>query len=153
MLVDKEGRIVFKGHPAERPNLEQDLDDLAAGKALTGKGAWSGDSAKEEEGGVLSQEGFKELDLEAVNKEIDGLLSANKDIKADQRLKDNSAGLMRAFNVLVLEQRIMPSGKATAKYQNYRVLMGKQDAIDKVKPVLEEHMKGTFEVNEQIQGM
>jgi len=60
-----------------------------------------------------------------VNKEIDGLLSANKEIKADERLKENKDGLMRAFNVLVLEQRIMPNGGATGKYTNYRVLMGK----------------------------
>ena len=31
MLVNKEGKIVFKGHPALRPNLEQDINLLANG--------------------------------------------------------------------------------------------------------------------------
>jgi len=65
LLVDKEGRIVFKGHPASRPNLEQDLDDLAAGKSLTGDGVWSGESAASgEKKDKLSQDGFSELDLD-----------------------------------------------------------------------------------------
>ena len=34
MLIDKTGTIVFKGHPAERPNLEDDLDKLRNGEAL-----------------------------------------------------------------------------------------------------------------------
>lgn len=38
MLVDQEGTIVFKGHPAGRPNLEEDLDKLSRGEKLTGDG-------------------------------------------------------------------------------------------------------------------
>ena len=38
MLVDKEGTIVYKGHPASRPNLEEDLDKLSNGEKLTGEG-------------------------------------------------------------------------------------------------------------------
>lgn len=38
MLIDKEGTIVFKGHPAKRPNLEEDLDKLSKGEKLTGEG-------------------------------------------------------------------------------------------------------------------
>ena len=36
MIVDKTGKIVFKGHPSKRKNLEQDLDDLSEGKSLEG---------------------------------------------------------------------------------------------------------------------
>jgi len=36
-LVDKTGKIVFMGHPASR-NLEQDIDKLLAGEAITGEG-------------------------------------------------------------------------------------------------------------------
>jgi len=32
MLIDQNGKIVFRGHPANRKNLEQDFDDLLAGK-------------------------------------------------------------------------------------------------------------------------
>jgi len=42
MLIDKNGTIVFKGHPAKRPNLEDDLDKLRAGEVLTGEGVFSG---------------------------------------------------------------------------------------------------------------
>ena len=34
MIIDQNGKIVFKGHPGRRPNLEQDLDDLLAGKEI-----------------------------------------------------------------------------------------------------------------------
>jgi biopolymer transport protein ExbD len=38
MLIDKDGKIVFKGHPANRKNLEEDLEKLANGETLTGEG-------------------------------------------------------------------------------------------------------------------
>jgi len=41
MLIDAEGKIAFKGHPANRPNLEEDLDKLAKGEKLTGEGTGS----------------------------------------------------------------------------------------------------------------
>jgi len=50
MLIDTNGKIVFKGHPASRKNLEQDFDDLLAGKTLTGEGTGA-EAADEEEGG------------------------------------------------------------------------------------------------------
>jgi len=40
MLLDTKGRIVFKGHPATRANLEEDFNTLLKGEALTGDGAW-----------------------------------------------------------------------------------------------------------------
>ena len=43
MLIDQNGKIVFKGHPTNRANLEQDFDDLLSGKEITG--------AKKEEDG------------------------------------------------------------------------------------------------------
>jgi len=36
MLVDTKGMIVFKGHPANRPDLEKDFDTLLAGGTITG---------------------------------------------------------------------------------------------------------------------
>ena len=35
MLIDQNGNIVYKGDPASRLNLEQDLEDLLAGKEIT----------------------------------------------------------------------------------------------------------------------
>ena len=34
ILIDQNGKIVFKGHPASIKNLEQDFDDLLAGKEI-----------------------------------------------------------------------------------------------------------------------
>jgi hypothetical protein len=36
LIVDTEGIIVYKGHPASRPSLENDFDNLLAGKPLEG---------------------------------------------------------------------------------------------------------------------
>ena len=50
MLIDQKGKIVFKGHPANRQNLEQDFDYLLAGKEITEA------SKKEEDGESKSKE-------------------------------------------------------------------------------------------------
>jgi len=36
MILDKEGKIAFKGHPANRKDLVKDFNDLLEGKALEG---------------------------------------------------------------------------------------------------------------------
>jgi hypothetical protein len=41
MLIDTKGKIVFKGHPASREDLEKDFNDLLEGKEITGKGTES----------------------------------------------------------------------------------------------------------------
>jgi len=38
MLVDTKGKIVFKGHPANRPDLAADLTNLLAGGEISGEG-------------------------------------------------------------------------------------------------------------------
>jgi len=62
LLLDTKGRIVFKGHPATRKDLEADFDTLLKGEALTGDGAWvdgaAGASADAEDDEV--EEGFKD---------------------------------------------------------------------------------------------
>ena len=34
MLIDKNGKIVYKGDPAKRSNVEQDFEDLLVGKEI-----------------------------------------------------------------------------------------------------------------------
>jgi len=34
MLIDQNGKIAFRGHPANRENLVQDFDDLLTGKEI-----------------------------------------------------------------------------------------------------------------------
>jgi len=63
LLLDTEGRIVFKGHPATRKDLEADFDTLLKGERITGEGAWV-DAAPKEEGDEPAkpeelEEGFK----------------------------------------------------------------------------------------------
>jgi hypothetical protein len=38
MLIDQNGKIVFKGHPANRSDLVADFNTLLEGKAITGQG-------------------------------------------------------------------------------------------------------------------
>jgi len=55
-LVDKSGKIVFKGHPATR-NLEEDINNLLDDKTLTGEGTGPApaDEKKEEESKAADQ--------------------------------------------------------------------------------------------------
>ena len=39
ILIDKEGKIAFSGHPSKR-DLEKDIDVLLKGEKLTGDGVW-----------------------------------------------------------------------------------------------------------------
>jgi len=74
MLIDKNGTIVFKGHPAGRPNLEDDLDKLRNGEVLTGDNVFTGEKKEEKEApkGQEDNDGYKEVDAAAINQEIDG---------------------------------------------------------------------------------
>lgn len=62
MLIDTNGKIVFKGHPATRPDLEADFDTLLKGEAITGAGT---DAPKAEE--PKEGEAGKPLDIEATH--------------------------------------------------------------------------------------
>lgn len=68
MIIDTEGRMVFVGHPASRPNLEEDFDKLLKGEQLTGEGVYvdKGAAVEGEEKEEELEEGFKlELDCNA----------------------------------------------------------------------------------------
>lgn len=45
MLIDKTGKIVFKGHPASRPDLKGDMEKLANGEMPEGLGGEEGGAA------------------------------------------------------------------------------------------------------------
>lgn len=127
MLINQQGKIVYKGHPASR-NLEQDLDDLAAGKTLEGEGIVnekpSGDSKTEEE---KPAEGQIEIDDAAkYHEEINTFKPVFEDFKNNKELMDQAKDMMRAFCVLVMTTEMNPKTKKTmGKYENYRVLVGK----------------------------
>lgn len=50
MLIDKTGKIVFKGHPASRPDLKGDMEMLAKGEMPEGLGQAEGGPGGEEAG-------------------------------------------------------------------------------------------------------
>jgi len=63
MLIDTTGKIVFKGHPATRPDLEADFDTLLKGEAITGAGTEAPAAAEPAAGG----DDGKEMDFDAAN--------------------------------------------------------------------------------------
>jgi len=156
MLIDKDGKIAFKGHPANRPDLAADLTNMLKGEKLTGEGCAPAEAPKAAEGGEAPAEkvpeGFKEVDGAAVNKEMDDFRGIAAEMQKE--LGDNAKGMMRDFCVLVLNQQFMPnSGKWYGKYDNYRVLVGSQAKIDACNNLIKEKVKGSFEVNEQLHPM
>jgi len=68
ILLDTKGRMVYKGHPATRKDLEADFDTLLKGEPITGDGAWvDGASAEPEQAKeVAPKEGYK-TDYDAVD--------------------------------------------------------------------------------------
>jgi len=123
MLIDTKGNIAFKGHPANRPDLEKDFDALLKGETLTGEGCGP---VKQAEGGEEAKEdGWKELDGDACMKEIDGFTAVGEALQKDDVMKGFTKTLMRCFCVMVYKSKYVPStGKSTQNYENYRVLVG-----------------------------
>lgn len=143
MLLDKSGKIVFKGHPATRKNLEQDLDDLCDGKELTGDGCGPAAPAGGAAGGM--PEGFTELDKVTVEKECEGHKTAMEGFKENEELATAAKACPRAFCVIVVVENYYPKlGKTLFKYDNYRVVVGPKDNIEKMKSIFSDKMKGCF---------
>jgi len=127
MLVDGNGKIVFKGHPATRKNLEEDIDTLIKGEALTGEGVFSGEKKAEEAGGDSGAipEGYKEVDAAAINGEIDAFKEIGLALQKDEAIAEHAKKMPRAFCVMVFNQTYIPkTGQMVGKYENYRVLVG-----------------------------
>merc|ERR1712070_1055778 len=116
MLIDKTGTIVFKGHPANRPNLEEDFDTLRNGGSISGEGCAASEAAAE--------------------------------------VVEIAKQCPRAFCVLVCDKQFNPNtGKTLVKYENYRVLVGSQENIDKLKAKIEEKVTGKFKIVLREQAM
>ena len=127
MLIDKEGTIVFKGHPAQRPNLEDDLDKLRAGEVLTGKGIVTGPQPAEApaQKQEAQEPGYKEVDAAAINQEIDRFKAIAEGLQADAELKAHAAKMRRGFCVMTFMQKYNPNDESiVGQYKNHRVLVG-----------------------------
>jgi len=137
MLIDKQGKIAFKGHPANRKDLEADLDALLKGETLTGEGC----AAAQEEGGEAKpmEDGFKKLDQDVISKELESINGVFEGFTKDEEMVELTNGFMRAFCVIVLEMKYSPkTNEFTGKYENYRVLAGPKDNLEKIKTKLDE---------------
>lgn len=89
MLIDTTGKIVFKGHPATRPDLEADFDTLLKGEAITGPGTEAPAAAEPAAGGD-----GKELDFDAHNALCDKFAAEiGPALQKDETIKE-SAGKM-----------------------------------------------------------
>lgn len=122
-LIDTQGKIVFIGHPASRPNLEKDIDTLLAGEKISGKGCEpSQAAAEEEEGKEITSESFSTLSkrfLEGCEK-LSGV-------------SEEAAKLQRAFFVLVIDGAVNnETGKIHGEIQCITQLMGNKAASAKI---------------------
>jgi len=106
LLVDTTGKIVFKGHPANRKDLVKDFDDLLAGKPLEGVEAAGGG----EDGGEEADTGKEATvdDLKKIMMEIDHYKNdVGKELL--EAAKDDAKGMMRNFCVITLEAKLTPN--------------------------------------------
>lgn len=144
MLIDTHGTIVFKGHPANRSNLEEDFDTLLKGEKITGPGTEAADAPKD---GEAAPEG-KELDSANCLKNIDEFKSTHAPgLQANEGLKEHTAKMQRAFCVMVYTETYnVKDKKSLVDWKNYRVLVGPQDAINACKEQIEAVVKGEFEI-------
>jgi len=154
MIIDKEGKIAFKGHPATRQDLEKDFDQLLKGdEPLTGQGTAS--AAKAGAGGDDDDEDGKQkddLDTKEINEEMDAFKKVAKDdLQKDETLKALAKEMPRSFCVMVFSNGYTPNTqKWKGSFTNYRVLVGKQDSIDQLKKAMDEKVaKGKYEIEMQ----
>lgn len=54
MLIDTQGKIVFKGHPANRPDLASDMTKLLAGETISGEGCAPAEAVAGADGAVAA---------------------------------------------------------------------------------------------------
>ena len=128
MLIDTKGNIVFKGHPASRPDLVKDFNELLEGKVPEGcvapTAGGDGPAMPAIEGG--------DHNLDDIMKTVDAFASeGGKKLQAD--CKEDVAGFPRAFCVMVTSVTYDgDSDSFKTKFTNYRVLVGPGDKVDTV---------------------
>jgi len=113
MLIDTKGKIVYKGHPAQRKDLEGDFDTLLKGEEIKVDG---GDDKKDADGAEAGA--TKERDpaacmafIDQFKNEIAPGLQKNESIKAVAKQ------MMRAFCVIVYSEKFnVASGKAAIEW-------------------------------------
>jgi len=120
LIIDTNGKIAFKGHPANRKDLAKDFSDLLEGKTLDGveAGGAAADEGTDESGAGV------ELDvIKAQMEEMAKFREVGKELQTE--CKAQAGGMMRNFCVLTLEAYLSPNTmKWSSEYTNHRVLVG-----------------------------
>jgi len=134
MLLDTTGKIVFKGHPAGRPDLEADFDALLKGETIKVEGGDDEGEAKEEDGAVEDGK-----DPAACMKFIDDFKNVHAPaLQKDEGIAAVAKAMPRAFCVMVYEEKYnVAKAKATIDWKNYRVLVGPGAAVDTAKETID----------------
>lgn len=81
MLIDTHGKIAFKGHPANRPNLADDMTNLLKGETLTGEGCAPAEVKTDGGEEPKLPEGYKEVsdeEIANIQKEMDTFKETGK---------------------------------------------------------------------------
>jgi len=129
LLVDTHGKIVWIGHPASR-NLEEDIDNLLAGKQLELKP----DSEDEDSDNGNEGEGeeVKAIDTASATAAIKAFEQDTKELLSKEEFKVNASKLMRGFLVLASETTcdLKNAGLLKTKMTCHTVLMGPTDACE-----------------------
>ena len=124
VLLDKESKVVFMGHPASR-KFEEDFETLMKGEKITGPGTGPSDGdSDEDEGaakaGVDSAQAIKDFQegVDKVKQDVDSSV-----LKSFQR----------AFLVLVTQSSFdEATGDFKTSMEYYQVMFGSADSIKKV---------------------
>jgi len=146
-LIDKEGKIVFIGHPANR-ELEKDIDLLLADKPIAGKGT-AGDADDEEDGEKEGADGTLNCSNEEADAHVKKFLELADAHCQTEEMKTAASGMMRAFCVLSHEPGLNPkTGEFIHKMTLHKVLVGKQEGIDAVKEKLKVFDDGPWKISE-----
>lgn len=146
MIIDTTGKIVFKGHPANRPNLEEDFDKLLKGEPITGAGTESENKPDEKkEGEGEDTKDAKVLDSPSCLADIDKFKEEYAPaLQKDEKVAAAAKAMPRAFCVMVYEESYdVSTEKSKIDWKNYRVLVGKQADIDACKEAIEKTVPDT----------
>lgn len=143
MIIDTKGMIVFKGHPANRKDLEADFDTLLKGEKITGPGTEPTKGGDDEEEEAATGKDLNSADCLAV---IDTFVKETGPA-LQKSLKEHASKCPKAFCVMTYKETYnINTEKSNIDWKNYRVLIGPQEAIDECKKQIEENVKGDFEI-------
>ena len=131
-IVDTTGKIVFVGHPASRPDLAQDFNDLLEGKAITGQGTTAAGDGDDED------EEFKaNCEPDKITECVEQFKKMSEEHLMTEATKTECEGMPRAFCVLVVSEKYnCKTNVLECNMTNYHVLVGSQEKIDKAKTIL-----------------